>query len=182
MTSQNIPITKKINYGSGENYKEGWINIDINENNKVDLIINSTQTDLPFKDNSIDYILMDNVAEHIYPEQLLKLLLEFHRILKPTGEIEIYSPHFTSIARKYLEHVKSFGIDSFYLIQDKFNIEQDLLLISRYGGQRINLQLLNKLNFLFNFSNVWKQICEKIFVFGFEEIHFKLKKKVQKKN
>lgn len=47
--------------------------------------------DLPFKDNTLDYVLTSHVIEHFFDP--VKALREWHRIIKPGGYIFIIAPH-----------------------------------------------------------------------------------------
>ena len=62
----------KVNFGCGTDYREGWINVDVVEetkwqsgSRKPDVMISANDSRLPFEDGSIDYVLLDNVIEHI---------------------------------------------------------------------------------------------------------------------
>lgn len=165
----------RINYGCGEVYKEGWTNVDINPKVRADIYLDLKDKQLPFKDNSVEYILADNVIEHLKLDDVRALLKELNRILIPGGTLEIYAPHFTGILTKYLGHYKGYGVNSFCDERDLFDVkEEELILISRcstagYQG----LQFLNIFNFIFNsFGRTWQQICEKFLWGGFEEIKF----------
>jgi len=86
---------KKLNLGCGNDIKEGWINLDKIKLKDVDVVYDLNKLPLPFKDSSIDYILCNNILEHI--DDYISLLKDCHRILKKDGEIEIILPHFTSV-------------------------------------------------------------------------------------
>jgi SAM-dependent methyltransferase len=47
--------------------------------------------DLPFKDNTLDYVLSSHVVEHFFDP--VKALREWHRVIKPGGYIFIIAPH-----------------------------------------------------------------------------------------
>jgi SAM-dependent methyltransferase len=46
---------------------------------------------LPFKDNTLDYVLTSHVIEHFFDP--IKALKEWHRVIKPGGYIFIIAPH-----------------------------------------------------------------------------------------
>ena len=177
----------KINFGCGRDYREDWLNIDITEGEgekwkgvkKPDMIIRPEQTSFPsIKSSSVDYILVDNVFEHIEQEQVGKLILEFYRMLKPKGILKIYVPHFKGILVKFLEHKKCYGINSFWYFDKYFKIKQKLYLLNRNRNAGFkSLLFINNLNFLFNFNNTWQQICEKFVWFGFEEVSYTMTKR-----
>ncbi len=47
--------------------------------------------DLPFKDNTLDYVLSSHVIEHFFDP--VKALREWHRVVKPGGYLFIIAPH-----------------------------------------------------------------------------------------
>lgn len=81
----------KLNLGSGTKKLEGYINIDNNANLKPDMICD-LEKQLPFNDYTIDEILLDNVVEHLNAD-LVKLIVECKRILKPNGRLIIICPN-----------------------------------------------------------------------------------------
>jgi len=80
---------KKINLGCGTNKLPGWDNYD------MDLDITKP---LPFENNSVDYIFMEHVIEHITYEDSWNFFIEVNRVLKPGGIIRIITP---SIVKQY---------------------------------------------------------------------------------
>jgi len=174
-------MADKLNFGAGNVHKpitEGWINADIDPatypNVLIKRITRSGQR-LPFKKNQFQYILADNVLEHLAPNEVRLVLKEFQRILQPGGRLEIFVPHFTGILTKYLGHIKSYGINSFCDERDMFTVlEEELLPISRCSTAGYQfLTFLNAFAPLFNmFGRTWQQIMEKFWPGGFEEIRF----------
>lgn len=170
---------RRLNFGCGSDYREGWINVDVTDEEKwsggrrPDILIRSTDDKLPIPDNSLDYILADNVVEHVERARVHGLLMEFHRILAPGGTLEIWVPHFTGIGVKYLEHVRGYGVNSFWYFARYFDVRHKLLLFSR-SPCAVNrwTRALNVLNPMFNLSNGWQQVCEKYLPGGFEEIRY----------
>jgi predicted SAM-dependent methyltransferase len=178
---------KYLNIGNGKDYKEGWVNLDSNKDLKADVYYD-IRKGLPFGDKTFDYILVDNVIEHIPMKSVYLLMQEIHRVLKTNGITEIYTPHFTGIGIKYLSHYRGFGINSFHEFDltdidtmnknyPKFKIKQKLILISRNSGCKTIFRFVNIFNFLFNFSFGWQQFCEKFWIGGFEEIKYVMEKK-----
>lgn len=83
---------KKLNAGCGGDYKEGWINLDYINNGTVDVVHDLRQTPLPFPDGHFDYILLKDTMEELPKEAIHSLILDFHRLLKTDGELEIITP------------------------------------------------------------------------------------------
>ncbi len=101
----------KLNLGCGLKYLDGWENVDSNEGLKADNYFDLEKTPYPYSDNSFDYVLMDNVLEHL--EDTIKSLEEVYRISKNNAIIEIIVPHYSSfMAHGHLTHKKAFGIGS----------------------------------------------------------------------
>jgi predicted SAM-dependent methyltransferase len=70
---------------------EDWIASDINKGGDIQL--DFTQP-IPFPDNSVDCIYSSHVLEHFsYPNTMLNLLRECHRILKVGGSLSIAVPN-----------------------------------------------------------------------------------------
>jgi len=59
-------------------------------------------TELPFKDESFEYILASDIIEHFPIAKTESVLLEWMRVLKPGGIIEFKLPNLASIVMQYL--------------------------------------------------------------------------------
>ncbi len=83
----------KVNFGAGSKKIDGYVSVDLNKDLKPDIILDLNKTPYKnFKDCSVDIALWDNVLEHLNLE-LPKFVAEMHRILKPSGVVEIISPN-----------------------------------------------------------------------------------------
>jgi SAM-dependent methyltransferase len=107
--------SKAVNVGCGHDYIEGWINIDgdagVDPDHVVELDIRSVR--LPFEDNSMDLVYCCHILEHI--RHLPELKREFHRILKPGGNVVVVVPHYLSPdAWGDDTHCRGFSFHSFY--------------------------------------------------------------------
>lgn len=96
---------KKLNFGAGNDPREGYDNVD-----EVDFDFDIFP--YPIQDETYDYIFMKDVLEHLdYPWKVLK---ELHRILKPNGTIEIICPHHNDeSAYNSLQHKHYFNEQAF---------------------------------------------------------------------
>ena len=184
---------RRINLGCGNNYKEGWINVDFNKKVKADIYRDITQIPLFFKGNFADEILLDNVLEHIPHEKFFPFLEELHRICKDGAIIKIYVPHYSGMySSKHLTHYKHFGVGTFDIMREEacFNAERYSTTRFKLIKERLlffhhnlaNFKFLSKLkiNWLFNFSRAWKQLMERFNPFGFDEIYYELEVKKKK--
>ncbi len=102
----------KLNIGCGTHILEGkeWINVDnyILANTK-----NFVQADvrkLPFQSGSVDYIICDQVLEHIPMKDVPSVLFEIRRVLKFGGKAIIIVPDFKGAVEQWLkvDHNQSF--------------------------------------------------------------------------
>jgi predicted SAM-dependent methyltransferase len=82
---------RRLNWGCGEWIEPGWINSDIKEDPRIDLVADILEG-LPLETESIDYA----VAAHALPEiplmQLVPTLEELRRVLKPGGVLRLILP------------------------------------------------------------------------------------------
>lgn len=89
-----LEIPKKkvmLNLGCGWKKYIDYINIDNRAEVNPDLLHDITQP-FPYEDNSVDYILADDILEHVMPDDVVPLLKEIHRILKPEGVFHFSIP------------------------------------------------------------------------------------------
>lgn len=102
---------KKLNLGSGSDIKEGWVNLDSHHLPGVDVVHVIGKKPLPFKKGEFDYILCQDILEHV---DFIPVLKDLHRILAPGGVLKIRVPHFTSrYAYSDPTHIRYFASDTF---------------------------------------------------------------------
>lgn len=87
----------KIDLGSGTSKKESYLTIDKNPDIKADIIADVEER-LPFKDCEVDEIRASHILEHLRPENKVKVMVEFERVLKVGGILDIAVPKFPSPA------------------------------------------------------------------------------------
>ena len=75
----------KLNLGCGSDHKKGFINIDIDKRLKPDLV-HDVRKKLPYKANSVDHILLQDLLEHVTKEDGEKLLADCSRVLRAGGD------------------------------------------------------------------------------------------------
>ena len=84
----------KLNVGCGNDYKEGWINLDYHNKERADVVFDLNKIysggKLPFKDKSFDKIILYDVLEHMI--EPLPILRELFRVCKIGGHIKIKVP------------------------------------------------------------------------------------------
>lgn len=106
-----------LNLGCGNriaqtNDKQRWLNVDQFPNDGVNLVAN-LEEGLPFKNESIHYIDLRHVLEHI--DNYMDLLMECYRVLIPGGVLHVTVPHADCRAAKAdPTHKHHFVEESFY--------------------------------------------------------------------
>lgn len=85
----------KLNLGAGADKIEGFKTVDISDRYNPDYVFDITKTPYPDEWMGCEYIRADNIFEHLYPEQLIAVINECHRIMAPGGILWIRSPHVT---------------------------------------------------------------------------------------
>ena len=78
----------KLNVGCGVDYRDGFINIDGSDRlPRVDLVLDFSRDELTshFKPESVDFILSNDIIEHLFHWQAVRMLTNFFTILKPGG-------------------------------------------------------------------------------------------------
>jgi SAM-dependent methyltransferase len=115
---------KKLNFGCGNNIKKGWTNVDCQKAKGIDFSFDFIKDKYPFKESEFDYVLIDNVLEHLSnPQNVMK---KIWKICKKDAIVEIIVPYYNSYwAHSDPTHVNYFNEDS---------IDQTLR-ISPYDGE-----------------------------------------------
>jgi predicted SAM-dependent methyltransferase len=90
----------KLHVGCGENYFDGWINVDI-DSSKAD-IFHDLAKPLWFYDNTVDFIYSEHFIEHIGIKHAQNMFKEFYRVLKPGGILRIATPDLDYLVKKYV--------------------------------------------------------------------------------
>lgn len=174
LSYQKSRMVLKLNLGCGNDIREGFINVDIEEHKGVNLICDLDKLPLPFADNSVDYILCSHLLEHL--SNRIEFMLELHRVCKKGAIIDFRVPHFSNFtSHSDLTHVRpGFSYFSFgapwtnKVLYDKFKVKK-----------RLNFTRANYvwLNYIFNpIINLWPTLYERLFCYLLpcSEIHFKL--------
>ena len=104
--------TKKLHFGCGAEYKEGFINLDRAPQVKTDILCNM-EKGLPFPDNTFEYIYSKNVLQQIHPAKFRFVLSEISRVAKPNCVLEMVLPFDDTKHRANANHFRVFGYDSF---------------------------------------------------------------------
>jgi len=99
-----------LNVGCGKRtYKEYPKGYEcINMDNRPDLpvidLVGDVR-DISFPDNTFDYLLASDIIEHFTIKETKNLLLEWKRVLKPDGVLEIRTPNLEFLAKYYVQGI-----------------------------------------------------------------------------
>jgi predicted SAM-dependent methyltransferase len=112
---------KILDVGCGINKFEKSIGIDNSDNSLADVIHDLNVFPYPFPDDEFDLVYCRDVLEHL--DNIMSVMTEIYRILKPAGMLKIVTPHYTS-DNSYTDptHRHHFSVRSF----DYFILEKDL--------------------------------------------------------
>jgi len=79
-----------LDIGCGENSKKGDIGLDLRKTRSTDIVADARM--LPFNDESFDNVYSSHLIEHFSHREVRNVLLEWIRVLKKSGAIEIRCP------------------------------------------------------------------------------------------
>jgi hypothetical protein len=101
----------KLQFGCGNDKRKGYLNCDISKSVNPDKIVDITKK-MPFKDNSVEEIIMNHVLEHT--QKPLEVMKEIYRICKNKAPIKIRVPYFSSeSAFSMMDHYSFFTWTTF---------------------------------------------------------------------
>lgn len=101
-----------LDVGCGINKKPGSIGIDRNPRSRADVIVDVDHFPYPFRDSSFDALQAVHVIEHV--SDVVRTLEEFHRLVKPGGEIYLATPHYTDFS-SFCDPTHKWHLNSFSL-------------------------------------------------------------------
>ncbi len=96
----------KLNLGCGDKHLPHYINVDIVESrlgHKPDVVCDIRVLE-PFKDQTVDEVLAVHVIEHVHRWEVLGVLKEWFRVLRPGGKIVLETPNLLSACKALLEN------------------------------------------------------------------------------
>ncbi len=173
----------KLNLGSRDDYKKGWINLDKSKEFKAD-IYSDIQKKIPLKDNSVDFVLAKHILEHINPEKLEFVMDEIRRVVRPKGLVHIYVPHFScGITYRNPSHLIPMSYYTFTRFSG-FEVKKRKFLFFRESNSYKRYKSLNLFRKIFNPilslpMNLFPLVYERFFcwIFPAEELEVVLEVK-----
>ena len=100
-----------INLGCGwRNFGSDWIHIDGGDYDHLDY---KDITKLEFNDNSVDLIYASHVIEYFDRDDVIPLLNEWYRVLKPNGVLRVAVPDFYMMIYLYYNGRSHYKLEEF---------------------------------------------------------------------
>jgi predicted SAM-dependent methyltransferase len=91
----------KLNLACGDDYIDGYINVDLYHEGKVDARFDVSS--MPYEDNSVDEIKAFHIIEHFDWHKGIATLKEWHRVLKPNGRLYLETPDFLESCKEFIK-------------------------------------------------------------------------------
>jgi SAM-dependent methyltransferase len=101
-----------LDVGCGINKKPGSIGIDRNLRSRADVIVDIDRFPYPFRDSSFDALQAVHVIEHV--ADVVRTMEEFHRLVRPGGEVYLATPHYTDFS-SFCDPTHKWHLNSFSL-------------------------------------------------------------------
>ncbi len=183
---------KKLNLGSGQFKKEGYVNVDWDDKANPDVKLDVSKFPYPFADNEFQEIVTEHCLEHL--EDVFGVMKELHRILDTNGTLIIKVPHF-SRGFSHPEHKSGFDVTFPFYFNPSFkggytgtqfsivNMRLNWLGQREFKKEFFGLVYypLRLLDIVYSFlANLSPEFCSRFWCYqvgGFEEIVFTFKKK-----
>ncbi len=180
----------KLNLGSGEFLKEGYVNVDYYSVSKPDVEHDLSKFPYPFPNNHFDLVEADHCFEHLpNPFGVMK---EVHRISKNGAQVIIRVPHF-SRGFTHAEHKAGFDVTFPYYFDSKFiggyqgvEFTSQKVTLTWFAQPYLKKTVLSAPVFwIARIAGVWFDfwanlspfICSRIWCFwvgGFEQVEFRM--------
>jgi SAM-dependent methyltransferase len=101
----------RLNLGCGDKILDGYVNVDVaaSRAGKHPDVLCDLRALTPFEENSADEILSVHVVEHFWRWEVVDILKEWTRILKPGGRMILECPNLKSACEAFLANPEVFA-------------------------------------------------------------------------
>lgn len=107
-----VDVERRLNWGCGAKGEPGWINADLKDGPGIQ-ISGDIRDGLSLDDNSIDYIVSIHALNMIPLPEVVPVLNELKRVLRPGGTLRLAVPNLNKSIAAYLK-----GDHAHFLIPD----------------------------------------------------------------
>jgi predicted SAM-dependent methyltransferase len=145
------PKYDRLHLGCGQRRYNTFLNVDLYDS---DFNLDLSRGLLPFPNNHFELILSQHFIEHLWIEsELMPLLKEIYRVIKPGGKIVLSTPDMQKITRAYINGNISNLIQARIKRFQKFSLHgypdsHYLNILWHQGGEHKNLFDYNLLKFI----------------------------------
>ena len=101
-----LPRPLRLHLGSGNEHKDGWVNVDL-AGYPVEVAWNLAWP-LPLPASSVEAVFHEHLLEHLTLEQGMAFCVECHRVLGPGGILRVGVPDAGAAARSYADDPAGF--------------------------------------------------------------------------
>lgn len=124
----------KLEIGSGNKPKEGYLHFDIRNIKQTDIVGDARE--LPFEDNSFEEVFSRFFLEHLPRADAMKVLIEMNRVIKKNGKIEIIVPNLKYFCELFINEVgqkkewalnKIYGFENYKEDHHFFGYDEEIL-------------------------------------------------------
>lgn len=99
-----------LHLACGEDYQEGYINVDLYPTEKAKIDAQFDVSKIPFDDNTVDTIRALHIIEHFSFTEGQKVLNEWYRVLKPGGKLILETPDLLATCQRFVNSDEQFRI------------------------------------------------------------------------
>lgn len=125
----------RLHLGCGNRKRMGWVNIDVDEKVKPDIVANAKDLNM-FEDSSVDEIECCHLFEHFTYRGAVTALKEWYRILKKGGKLSLELPNFEKcieiLYKKHEEEAQKLAMIGIYGYTPDIQ-KYGLSLVHKYG-------------------------------------------------
>jgi len=115
-----------LDVGCGNAKTPGAMGIDSNPQAAADIIHDLNVYPWPLESDTFDRIICSHIVEHV--ADLIKFMVEVHRVAKPGARVEIVTPHFSNrFSFTDPTHLRHLGLRSFDYFLTRRTLQHNLI-------------------------------------------------------